>query len=111
MAKMTKLYPTHIPTTAFQKVILTLGSAIAGVTNPARDGTYKYAFYSIFSFFIFLFQINLDFNPSNALNIKNYLVCLVFKESISQVPARVRDTLRFKISNFYKMYIKCKIGF
>jgi len=37
-AQLRKLYPSHIPTTLLQKVVLTAGSALAAVTNPARDG-------------------------------------------------------------------------
>ena len=33
-----ELYPGHIPTTNFQKALLTVTSAIAAITDPARDG-------------------------------------------------------------------------
>ena len=35
-----KLYNTHIQTTSFQKLILTLGSAAAAIANPYRDGKF-----------------------------------------------------------------------
>ena len=33
---MSKRYPTHIPTTSLQKAILSVGSAITALANPAR---------------------------------------------------------------------------
>ncbi|VDM48013.1 unnamed protein product [Toxocara canis] len=33
---MNKLYPTHIPTSSFQKGLLALGSAAMAITNPVR---------------------------------------------------------------------------
>lgn len=32
----TKLYPTHVPTNSIQKAVLSLGSAIAAITDPKR---------------------------------------------------------------------------
>lgn len=39
---MAKLYPTHVPTSTFQKVLLSVGSAAMAIANPARGGEYSF---------------------------------------------------------------------
>ena len=36
--RIIKLYETHIPTTFIQKTVLSVGSAIAAINDPYRDG-------------------------------------------------------------------------
>jgi hypothetical protein len=39
-----KAYPTHIPTTSFQKALLSVGSAAMAITNPWRGGMAHHLF-------------------------------------------------------------------